>query len=106
MTRAKTKTERMHEERLFEAVTRLRAEDYIDLQVREIAPDAWHTIGFDIDVEEPKEKVTLYLDKSVVKLFKAMGKGYHRRINRILATYVHMQIGGYLNLEEKLLKRM
>ena len=34
---------------------------------------------------EKKVKVTLWLDASTAKFFRGMGKGYHARINRILA---------------------
>lgn len=59
---------------------------------RREVPDAWRTLEFDLDVEEPKQKVTLYLDRSVARLFRAMGKGYQARINRILATWMQMKI--------------
>ena len=104
--RPNTKTARLHEERMFDALKRLQAEDYIEHALKYEAPDAWHTIVFDVDVEEPKEKVTLYLDKSVARLFRAMGAGYQRRINRILATWVAMKLGEYLDLEGRLEKRM
>ena len=51
-----------------------------------LAPSAWHTLMADLDCVEPKEKVTLYLDKSVARTFKGMGKGYQALINRLLQT--------------------
>lgn len=55
-------------------------------------PDAWHTLEMDVPCEAPKEKVTLYLDRSVVRMFRRMGRGYHARINRILETWVQMKM--------------
>ncbi|MDA8585495.1 BrnA antitoxin family protein [Rhodobacteraceae bacterium] len=71
---------------------RWKTDDLFLDRARRLVPDAWHMIEMDVDVSEPKEKLTLYLDKSVAKMFKAMGHGYQARINRILATWVQMQI--------------
>ena len=65
--------------------------EFIDT-IRRNVPDAWHTLEMDLDVAEPTQKVTLYLDRSVVKAFRAMGRGYHARINRLLQTYLQMRI--------------
>lgn len=62
-------------------------------KVQERVPAAWATVEEDIDCEEEKVKVTLRLDASVAKCFRAMGRGYQGRINRILATWVQMKIG-------------
>lgn len=37
---------------------------------------------------EPKQKITIRLDKDVVKWFKSHGKGYQTRINAVLRTYM------------------
>lgn len=71
---------------------------FFDL-IKRTVPDAWRTLEMDLDVEEPKEKITLYVDRSVAKIFKCMGKGFHARINRILATWVQMKIAENVNLE-------
>ncbi|MEM8958047.1 MAG: hypothetical protein AAGC86_09545 [Pseudomonadota bacterium] len=42
-----------------------------DWDVREKIPEAWMTLEQDVDVREPKVKVTLYLDDSVAKFFRA-----------------------------------
>ena len=55
-------------------------------------PNAWATLENDIDVEERRVKVTLLLDESVAKFYRGMGKGYQRRINRVLGTYAQMRI--------------
>ena len=62
-------------------------------KVQERVPEAWATLEQDIDCEEVKMKVTLRLDTSVVKFYRAMGKGYQARMNRILGTYAQMRIG-------------
>ncbi|MGD1882242.1 MAG: BrnA antitoxin family protein [Paracoccaceae bacterium] len=54
---------------------------------------------------EPKEKVTLYLDRSVARSFKAMGKGYQSRINRLLQTWLQMKAAGMIEVEKAMLDR-
>lgn len=76
-------------------------EDEIDVQLRDQVPRAWHRLEHDLDVSEPKMKVTLRLVKSVAKFYRAMGQGYQARINRILATYAQLQIVGALRKEHK-----
>ena len=68
-------------------------------QVRQQVPDAWHVIEMDIDVTAPKEKITLYLDRAVVRCFRAMGAGYQARINRILETWMQMKMAELRELE-------
>ena len=46
----------------------------------EAIPEQWHMIMHDIPIYEKKEKLTLYLDKSVAKFFKTIGNGYQARI--------------------------
>ncbi len=69
-------------------------------EIRTKVPDAWHTLERDLDVEEPKEKVTLYLDRSVAKVFRAMGRGWQSRVNRLLATWVQLKAAELLRTEE------
>ena len=45
-----------------------------------------------MDVTERKVKITIRLDESVVKFYRAMGVGYQARMNRVLQTYAQMQI--------------
>ena len=70
---------------------------------RDKVPDAWHILEMDLDVVEPKEKVSLYLDRSVLKIFRAMGKGYQARINRILSTWVQMKIADMVGFEHNMI---
>jgi len=74
--------------------------------LREAVPEAWHTLEQDLDVAEPKEKVTLYLDRSVAKFYRAMGQGYQARINRLLATWAQMKIAEEVQLDAHLAARL
>ena len=62
-------------------------------KVQARVPEAWATLEEDLDCEEPKVKITLRLNASVARFYRAMGKGYQERMNRILATYAQMKIG-------------
>ena len=93
-TRNGPKTKRIARDRLYRLMFDWSIEDdFHFLQTaRRHVPEAWHVLEMDIDVEEPKQKVTLYLNRSVVRMFQQMGKGYHARINRVLETWVQMKI--------------
>ena len=102
-----TKSERIARERLIYHLWRSDLDLTLDEEVvRAQVPDAWHTLEADLDCEEPKEKVTLYLDRSVARVFRAMGKGYQGRINRILGTWVQLRAAGLMKTERKLEERM
>lgn len=68
------------------------SEDYFLETARKEVPEAWHTLEMDVETERPKEKVTLYLDRAVLAMFREMGKGYQGRINRILETWMQMKM--------------
>ena len=85
---------------------RLSQDKMIARMLSEEIPEEWHMIMHDIPAYEKKEKLTLYLDKSVAKFFKAMGNGYQARINRILATWARMVILENVELENALRRRL
>jgi len=90
-----TKQDRIALERLKYHAWVMDGEDWdISQALYQLAPSAWHTIMADLDCHETKDKVTLYLDKSVARSFKAMGKGYQARINRILQSWLAMKMSG------------
>jgi hypothetical protein len=96
---AMTKTERLARRRLVYHLW-LASEDRLPMrELRDEVPDAWHLIEADLDCRAPKQKMTLYLDAPVAKMFKGMGRGYQARINRILATWVEMKIGHVMEAE-------
>lgn len=104
-----SKTRRIARDRLMQNLMITRYDTAVDAILREEVPDAWHTLEMDLDVEKPKEKITLYLDRSVARFYRGMGRGYHARINRILATWAQLKIGEFLQaeaaLERQVLKR-
>jgi uncharacterized protein (DUF4415 family) len=99
-----TKSERIARTKLLRHLWAART-DQLDDELEREAPAAWHTLEADLDVEEPKVKVTLYLDTSVARMFQAMGKGYQARINRVLGTWMQMKIAGLLQEREEIERR-
>jgi hypothetical protein len=101
-----SKTERLARDRLMRDLIHLNRDGWITSTLAEAVPDAWHTLEADTDVDEPREKVTLYLDRSVARFYRAMGRGYHARINRLLRTWAQMKIAGEVRLDAYLAKRV
>ena len=98
-----TKTQRLAHERLKYLVYFGREDNPLNPDaLREEIPDAWRSLEFDLDVEAPKEKVTLYLDQSVARMFRRMGKGYQARINRILQTWLQLKMSESIGLEQEM----
>ena len=89
---AMSKTRRLYFERSLLNLRALEAEDAWDYAVRDQIPEAWDTLEQDVDVVEKKVHVTLRLDSSVAKFYRAMGHGYQTRINRVLATFAQMRM--------------
>ena len=91
--RTGTKARRMAEARFHQLLYYASHEnnDFLEEARREV-PDAWMTLELDMETVAKKQKVTLYLDEAVVKMYRAMGPGYQGRINRILETWMQMKI--------------
>ncbi len=100
VTKAKgTKTERLFHERFIRNLRAYEDEGTLEFEMRDKIPEAWVTLEYDVDVTERKVKISLRLDESVAKYYRAMGIGYQARINRILATYAQMRIAKINDLE-------
>lgn len=95
-----SKTRQLMVERMLLNAAHLKREGSLDYDIQALVPKAWDTLEQDIDVEEKKVRVTLMLDDSVAKFYRAMGKGYQARVNRILATFAQMRISQVRKLEE------
>lgn len=97
-----TKTQRLYFERMRIYAAQMNEEDVTDYDVEVDVPDAWQTLEQDTDVDEKKVKITLRVDESVAKFYRAMGTGYQARINRILATFAQMRMAQAKQLNAKL----
>jgi uncharacterized protein (DUF4415 family) len=78
--------------RLSHSLTEQVDEDRIVFELEGAIPDSWAMLEADVACSEKKVKVTLYLDASVAKFFRGMGKGYQERINRLLRLYAQAKI--------------
>ncbi|MDD9716555.1 BrnA antitoxin family protein [Dinoroseobacter sp. PD6] len=97
--KGETRAQRLARERLTLHLHGLERDDAWAGRIQALAPDAWQTLEADLPLVEKKTKVTLRLDESVAKFFRAMGPGYQARINRLLATYAQMRIAEVYKLE-------
>ena len=97
-----SRTRQLQIERTLVNIAHLKEEEVFDYHVQAQVPEAWDTLEQDIDVEEKKTRVTLLLDTSVAKFYRAMGKGYQARINRVLATFAQMRMAQVKRLNEML----
>ena len=88
-----TLTARMARRRLSRHLEGLESERGLWVRVQKLAPEAWATLEEDIWCDEPKVKITIRVDASVAKFYRAMGPGYQGRMNRVLATFAQMRIG-------------
>ena len=59
-------------------------------------PQAWREIDQIIPKDDHKEKVTLYVEKHVLKYLRGDGVNWQERIRLILREYVKLQIGKVL----------
>lgn len=104
-TLSKTKTQKTALDRLQRDLQFLTRETWLPRDLSTHIPPEWHTLEEDVQVTEKKVKVTLYLDAPVLRFYRAMGVGYHERINRLLSTWMNMKLAGELDLERALNER-
>jgi len=97
-----SKSSRLAYERALAHVADLQHDGVVPYWVKEEVPEAWDTLEADVDVWERKVQISLRLDESVAKFYRAMGPGYQGRINRILATFAQMRIAQINTLERRL----
>lgn len=97
-----TKAERLARERVRKNLYMMWEDNDFDWYVKELVPDAWATLEQDVEVTEPKEKITLRLDRSVAQFYRALGRGYQGRINHILATYAQLKIAKVTRMDARM----
>ncbi len=88
-----TETARMARRRLSRHLEGLESDQGLWGRVQSVAPEAWATLEEDIWCDEQKVKITIRIDASVAKFYRAMGSGYQARMNRVLASFAQMRIG-------------
>ena len=86
-------------EELDEAITLLEgivAQDELQRELRRYnsLPGGWRGVAEETPCTPPKERVTLRLDKDVLKYYRGLGNGYQARINAILRVYMTAEKAG------------
>lgn len=88
----RSKAARLAHERFMGQVRDLDYDGLAPFWVNDHIPAAWDTLEQDVDVVEKKVQITIRVDETVAKFYRAMGPGYQARINRVLATFAQMRI--------------
>ena len=78
-----------------EAMRRLEWDLHHKIEATRRIPAEWHEIAQRAE-RQPTERVTLRLDRDVVKFFRSMGAGYGPRINEVLRSYMHARLAGVI----------
>lgn len=76
----------------------------LDVDIRDRFPLEWKLLAHDLDVTEKKEKVTLYVDRSVARMYRGLGNGYQGVMNRVLRVWMQAKTADWLEMEAKILE--
>ncbi len=60
-------------------------------ELLESLPSEWGYLHLQVPCEPYREKVTLRINRDVLRFFRKMGKGYQARLNAVLEAYVHVR---------------
>lgn len=92
---------RAHFEYMAAVMERLEWDLHNTIALTDRIPDTWHEIA-EAPPRSPLEKVTLKLDRDVLRFFRSMGPGYGPRINDVLRSYMHARLAGVIRGAETL----
>jgi uncharacterized protein (DUF4415 family) len=90
-----TPRQRAHMSYMMDAMRRLEWDLHNSIEMTGRIPSEWHEIAQKPPLPE-KLKVTLRLDRDVVKFFRSMGTDYGPRINDVLRSYMHARLAGVI----------
>lgn len=80
---------------MVEAMRRLEWDLHHTIEVTNRIPEEWHQIA-QRRHPQPTERVTVRLDRDVLKFFRSMGAGYGPRLNEVLRSYMHARLAGVI----------
>jgi uncharacterized protein (DUF4415 family) len=86
---------RAHFEYMAAVMERLEWDLHNTIALTDRIPDTWREIA-QAPPRSPLEKVTLKLDRDVLRFFRSMGPGYGPRINDVLRSYMHARLAGVI----------
>lgn len=78
-----------------EAMRRLEWDLHHTIEATNRIPEEWHEIAARAH-RQPTERVTIRLDRDVLKFFRSMGSGYGPRLNDVLRSYMHARLAGVI----------
>jgi uncharacterized protein (DUF4415 family) len=78
-----------------DAMRRLEWDLHNHIEATSHVPTEWHEIAR-ARHPQPTERVTVRLDKDVLRFFRSMGAGYGPRLNEVLRSYMHARLAGVL----------
>ena len=89
-----TKTQNEHFYYMADAMRRLEWDLHSTVFHAQRIPRDWHQIATQRETE--KTRITLRVDRDVVKWFRSMGPGYQPRMNDVLRAFMHAKLAGLL----------
>lgn len=90
-----TATQRKHYHYMADAMRRLEWDLHHHIEATSRVPEEWHEIARRVE-DQPTERVTIRLDRDVLRFFRSMGAGYGPRINEVLRSYMHARLAGVI----------
>jgi uncharacterized protein (DUF4415 family) len=78
-----------------EAMRRLEWDLHNHIEATGRIPTEWHDIARTRH-PQPTERVTVRLDRDVLRFFRSMGAGYGPRLNEVLRSYMHARLAGVI----------
>jgi uncharacterized protein (DUF4415 family) len=81
--------ERRHTSLMADALRKLECDVLNTVIEAEGLPEGWATIAQEAPNVGPRDRVTMRMDRDVIRFFKAMGPGYQERICNVLRAFVH-----------------
>ena len=91
----RTKREAENTHYVTEALLRLEHDLHTHLNRQRRIPQEWETIHLERNYH--KTKITMRIDKDVLKFFRSMGPGYQPRMNEVLRAFMHCRLSGMID---------
>lgn len=84
-----------HYHYMADAMRRLEWDLHHHIEATSRVPTEWHEIARRVH-DQPTERVTVRIDRDVLRFFRSMGAGYGPRINQVLRSYMHARLAGVI----------
>ncbi len=78
-----------------DAMRRLEWDLHHHIEATSRIPDEWHEIA-KTRAPQGKQRITMAVDRDVLRFFRSMGAGYQPRLNEVLRSYMHARLAGVI----------